>query len=99
MRSGRGYKSLAASDKTACQSTWHESPINDPRQTAAEILAIADEDIEGVELHLDVMLAAVQAVEVRPAIDAQRHGLTIDHEGRVRLRSAASDISGKRSLQ
>ena len=29
------------------------------------------------------MLAAVQAVEVRPAIDAQQHGLTIDHEGSV----------------
>jgi hypothetical protein len=25
----------------------------------------------------------VQAVEVRPAIDAQQHGLTIDHEGRI----------------
>ena len=46
----------------------------------ADVLAIADEDVEGVELHLGVMLAAVQAVEIGPAVDAGQHGLAIDHE-------------------
>ena len=60
-----------------------EAGLAHVERQSAEILAIADEDVEGVELHLGVMLAAVQAVEVRPAIDAQQHGLTIDHEGRL----------------
>ena len=30
-----------------------------------------------------VLLAAVETVEVGPAIDAQQHGLTIDHEGSI----------------
>ena len=29
------------------------------------------------------MLARVQAVEIRPAVDAEQHGLAIDHEGAV----------------
>jgi hypothetical protein len=38
-----------------------------------DIIAL-DEDIEGVELHLSVMLARVQRVEVGDAIDARLIG-------------------------
>ena len=39
--------------------------------------------VEGVELHLGIMPARVQAVEIGPAVDAEQHGLAIDHERAV----------------
>jgi hypothetical protein len=41
----------------------------------------------------------VQAVEIRPAVDAEQHGLAVDHEGRVAVAQGASVISGKRPDQ
>ena len=58
------------------------------------ILAVAHQHVEGVELHLVIVLARVQAVEVAAAVDAEQHGLAVDHERVLRLRSAASVISG-----
>ena len=43
-----------------------------------EILAVADQDIEGVEFDLMIVLPAVQPVEIRSAIDAEQHCLAID---------------------
>ena len=34
-----------------------------------KILAVADQDVEGVELHLGIVPARVQVVEVRSAVD------------------------------
>ena len=39
--------------------------------------------VEGVELHLVIVPAGMQAVKVGPAIDAQQHGLAIDHKQAV----------------
>jgi hypothetical protein len=36
--------------------------------------------IEGVELHLVVMLAGAQSVKIRDAIDAEQNSLAIDYE-------------------
>ena len=48
-----------------------------------KILAIADQDIEGVELDLGIVSARVQAVEIGPAINAEQHGFAIEDEGGV----------------
>ena len=45
-----------------------------------EILAVADQDIEGVEFDLMILFPAVQPVKIRSAIDAEQHCLAIDHE-------------------
>jgi hypothetical protein len=39
-----------------------------------------DQDVEGAKLDLIVMLAGVQRVEVRDAIDAEDHGFAVEHE-------------------
>jgi hypothetical protein len=49
--------------------------------------------LKGVELHFVIMLARVQAIEVAAAVDAKQHRFAIQHF------SAASTISGNRSLQ
>ena len=46
----------------------------------AQIVAAEREDIEGVELHLVIVLAGVQRVEVGDAVDAEDHGLAVDDE-------------------
>jgi hypothetical protein len=43
-------------------------------------LARRSEAVEGVELHLVVLLSGMQGVEVGNAVDAEHHGLTVDHE-------------------
>ena len=63
-----------------------------------QVIAIDGEYVESVKLHLVIVLAAVQAIEIRSAIDAEQNGLAITNE-LMRFRSAASAISGKRSLQ
>ena len=76
-----------------------EAGLAHVERQSAEILAIADEDVEGVELHLGVMLAAVQAVEVRPAIDAcarSANAATCCTIGRTIWRSAGSLTAGAR---
>jgi hypothetical protein len=45
-----------------------------------QILTIEREAIEGVKLHLLVVLARVQRVEIGDAVDSQDDGLTIDDE-------------------
>ena len=45
-----------------------------------EILAVADQHVEGVELDLGIVLAAMQPVEVGDAVDTEQHGLAVDHE-------------------
>jgi hypothetical protein len=50
-----------------------------------KILAIAHEDMEGVELDLRILPARVQAVEIRSAIDAEQQNEVL------RFRSAALD--------
>ena len=38
---------------------------------------------EGVELHLGIMLAGMQAIKIRPAVDTEQQGLAVDHESAV----------------
>ena len=47
---------------------------------AWEIAVALDQDVEGAKLDLIVMLAGVQRVEVRDAIDAEDHGFAVEHE-------------------
>ena len=46
----------------------------------AKIVATIDQDIEGVELDLVIVPAAVQAVEVRDPVDPEQHGFAIEHK-------------------
>ena len=45
-----------------------------------QVVAIERENIESIELHLIVMLAGVERIEVGDTVDAQHHGLAIDDE-------------------
>ena len=65
----------------------------------AEILTVAHEDVEGVEHDLIVMLAGVQSVEIRDAVNTEQHSLAVDDERTIRWRNAASVMSGNRPLQ
>jgi hypothetical protein len=42
-----------------------------------------DQAIEGEELHVVIVFARVQAIEIRSAVDAEQHGFAVDHEGRI----------------
>ena len=55
------------------------------------ILAIADQDVEGVELDFLIVLAAVQAVEIRSTVNTQLHRLAIDHERRIPVTQSRLD--------
>ena len=46
----------------------------------AQVLAAKRKDVERIELNLVIMLARVQGVEVRGAVDAEHHGLAVDDE-------------------
>ncbi|MEY9228364.1 hypothetical protein ABIF68_007576 [Bradyrhizobium japonicum] len=46
----------------------------------AQVVAAHREDIEGIELHLMLVLAGVQRVEIGNAVNAEDHGLAIDDE-------------------
>ena len=71
--------------------------VNPPRQQPSEvglahrqrrlaqILAVVDQHVERIELHLIIVLAAVQAVEIRSPVDAQQQGLAVDHERAVAI--------------
>ncbi|MGQ2181847.1 hypothetical protein ACT4MK_00150 (plasmid) [Bradyrhizobium barranii] len=59
----------------------------------AQVVALARQYVEGVELHLRVVLAGMQATEVGDAVDAQEHRLAIDHCLSLR---ATSTIHGNR---
>ena len=47
---------------------------------AAQVLTVERQDVKRVELHLFVVLARVQRLEVGHAVDTEHHGLTIDDE-------------------
>ena len=65
------------------------SPREEPGQArlshrewkVTDIIAVAHQHVEGIELDLLVVLARVQAVEVKSTIDAEQHGFTVDHKG------------------
>ena len=44
----------------------------------AEILAVAYEDVEGVEYDFIVMLSGVQTIEIRDAVNAEQDGLAVE---------------------
>ena len=46
-----------------------------------QIVAVTHQHVEGVELHLVIVLAAVEPVEVRSAIHAKQHGFTVQDKG------------------
>ena len=46
----------------------------------AQIVAVADQHVERVELHFVVVLPAVQPVEIAAAVDTEQHRFAIDHE-------------------
>ncbi len=47
------------------------------QRQAAQVVTVERHVVEGVKLHLVVMLARMQGVE---ASDAEHHGLAVDHE-------------------
>ena len=63
-------------------------PRQEPRQIGlahaqgklAQILAVAHQHIERLELDLGIVPARVQPVEVGDAVDAQQHRLAVDYE-------------------
>ena len=50
------------------------------QRQGAQVVAVERQDVEGVELHLLVMSARVQGVEVGDAVDAGQDRLAIDDE-------------------
>jgi hypothetical protein len=52
------------------------------QRQAAQIVTLKRQDVEGIELHLVIMSARVQAVEIGDAVDTQEQRLAIDDEGR-----------------
>ena len=46
----------------------------------AQVFAIHSQHVEGVKLDLFVMLPSLQGVKVGHAVDAEHHGLAVDHE-------------------
>lgn len=46
----------------------------------ADILAIRDQHVERIKLHLVIVPAAVQPVEIGSAVDTEQHGLAVDHK-------------------
>jgi hypothetical protein len=91
-----------------CQ-TWRQimaetrrPPCQEPREIdlakvqrqLSQIVALDRQDVEGVELHLIIMPARMQAVEIRYAVDAEQDRLAIDDERAGLFRSAASTIRG-----
>jgi hypothetical protein len=61
-----------------------------------QILTVERQDAEGVELHLLIVPARVQGVEVGDAIGAEDHGTPSMTNCRCRFFSALSTIHGKR---
>jgi hypothetical protein len=57
-----------------------EARLSHAQRKLAEILTVADEEVEGVQHDLIVMLSGVQPVEIRDAVGAEQHGLTIKDE-------------------
>ena len=53
----------------------------------ADVLAVADQDVERIELHFIIVPARVLAVEIRPAVGAEQYTPSITKEV-LRLRSA-----------
>ena len=45
-----------------------------------QVVAIHGQHVEGIELHLFVMLPRIQGVKVGHAVDAEHHRLAVDHE-------------------
>ena len=48
-----------------------------------ELLAVAHQHIEGVELDLVIVPARAQAVEIRSPVDAKQHRFAVDYERAV----------------
>jgi stress response protein YsnF len=75
------------------------SPRQQPRQVGlaqvqrqlAQILAIKRQDVEGIELHLVIMLSRVQAVEIGDAVDTEQHRLAVDDERRASVSQGGLD--------
>ena len=64
----RAISPCSKSDRKMPSTRRASSRASDERQPA-EILAVAHQDIERVELHLGIVPARVQAVEVAAAVD------------------------------
>lgn len=47
----------------------------------AQVVTVERENVEGVELHLFVVPAGMEAVEIGDAVDAEQHPLAVEHEG------------------
>ena len=79
---------LARSRIGRCQQPGEAGLAHAERQLA-DVLAFADQEIEGVKPDLVVILSRVQAVEIRNAVVAEQHGLAVDHERTARPRRLA----------
>ena len=79
--------------KVTQEDAMHSARGEEPGQTGLshregqipDIVTVANEHVEGVELNLLVVLARVQAIEVRSTIDAEQHGFAVDHKGALAI--------------
>ena len=60
----------------------------------SQIITVQGKNVEGVELHLAVMLSRVQGIEIGDAVDAEHHGLTINDKMPVPILESRFDDPG-----
>ena len=73
---------------------WRDCSCADERQRP-EIVAVADQHVEGIELDFFIVLARVQADEVGSAVDAEQHSFTVNHKGALAVSQRGLDNEGK----
>jgi hypothetical protein len=50
------------------------------QRQSPQVIAVERQNVEGVELHLVIVLAGMQSVEIGDAVDAKDHRFAIDDE-------------------
>ena len=65
-------------DATRQQS--REARLSHAQQKLPQIVAVAHQHVEGVELHLIFVRATVQTVEIRSTVNTEQLGYTVQHE-------------------
>jgi hypothetical protein len=59
-----------------------------------QIVVAFHQDVEGAELHLLIVLAAVKGIEISDAVDAEDHRLTVEYEAFLADHPSRLDDSG-----
>ena len=65
----------------------------------ANVFAIDDQDIERVELHLVIVLAAVQSVEVGSTINSEQYRFAVDYKRGAAIAQSGFNDDGYLSVQ